>query len=137
MNKRLLAVAIAGALGAPGLVGIGRPPSLVAGRGLGGWSERNNPPQRVQVLSGREAKADRLKRKGWAEKPCDAPRGWFWKRDHGGKRLHRLYRNPVSEGRTIYDQNNDRYIVESGHGYRKPTYLNPDEHKARQDGRYF
>lgn len=135
MNRNLM-MAAAMALAAPGLVAA--PSVRVQRPGLGGWMDRNNRRRLPSnILSKAERSADSLRRKGWAEAPCDAPAGWFWKRDHGGKRLHRLYREPVGYGSAMYDDIHDRYIVESGHGYRKLIYLAPEEFKARQDGRYF
>lgn len=70
----------------------------------------------------------KLQRHGWRKIPCDEPKGYFWQRDADG--AYRLYREPTPEmmarRRVIYDEANDRSILESAWGYVKPSYHHGD-----------
>lgn len=123
MNKLAL-LAAAAALAAPSM---GRA-ELVSREsvhgGIGDWFRANGK------LSGKGKRMTRdvskLQLRGFAETPCDAPKGYFWHRAPEGKRLYYLLKDAPGERTVEYDERHDRSIIRSGWGYVKPTYAPGD-----------
>lgn len=116
MNKRLLAAAVAGMLVGPAMAMDTsiqhRAPNI-------GYTP---PKWRRSSIKGSRRDPGPLQMRGWPEIPCDAPEGYFWKRDTEGKRKYRLYALPPGERHVEYDAVFDRSIIHSGWGYVNPTY---------------
>lgn len=128
MNKSNLAaaLALAAAMG-PQMGGVdvlARPSGGVFGDWFKGKGGSRRPSKRAMRDPGP------LQRRGFAEIPCDAPEGFFWKRDAFGP-AYRLYRKPLGERQVEYDEINDRSIIRSGWGYVKPTYAPGDVRSSR------
>lgn len=129
-SKRIIALAAAAALIGPAL-GIGPAVDLQRRAPNLGWK----PPR--STGGGRLSERQRrdpgpLMLRSYAEIPCTAPSGYFWKRDLAGRQNWRLHKAPPQRGRAFYDEIHDRYIIESGWGYLKPRYLSPEQHRAEQ-----
>jgi hypothetical protein len=130
MEKRLVMLAAAAALLAPALapsmrvLDTRRAPML-------GWNPKRNSGA-GKWPGGRPRDPGPLMLRSWPEIPCEAPRGYMWKRDLAGRRNWRLVKQ-MSAWSAVYDELHDRYIVESGWGYLKPRYLTPQEFRAEQE----
>lgn len=122
-TKLMTAAALALAMG-PSMGGASVIASPSRG-GLGEWFKANGK-SRWRGKSRCTRDASRLQLRGWPTIPCDAPEGYFWKRNLTGKMKHRLYKLPPGERHVTYDEANDRSLIRSGWGYVKPTYAPGD-----------